>query len=224
MIARAYTLGISRREFARLDGCSEGRVRQGISEGRLPVLADDSLDKALVGTAWREHNAARGANPAEPGKRKRKRPADAYPAPPTHGNGTHAKGDAAASVDEALRLFEQQAAAVTERVLNGASYSDALRIKENYLALLRQLEYSIKSGAVIDLVAAEQTAFDLFRGVRDAWLNWPARVAPLVAADLDFEDVDRLGAVLASHVHEQLAMLGEPQIEFGHTDSAGAQD
>jgi hypothetical protein len=83
----------------------------------------------------------------------------------------HAKTDTAASVDEALRLFEQQAAAVAERVLQGASYWDALRIKENYLALLRHLEYSIKAGAVIDLAAAEQTLFDLFRGVRDAWLN-----------------------------------------------------
>ncbi len=211
MIARAYKLGISRRDFARLDRCSEGRVRQAISEGRLPVLADDSLDKALVGTAWRKGNTTREASPAEGSKHAGKRPADAKA---THDKATHAKAGTAASVDEALRLFEQQAAAVTERVLNGATYADALRIKENYLALLRQLEYSIKAGAVIDLAAAEQTIFDVFRGIRDAWLNWPARVAPLIAADLDFEDVDRLATVLAAHVHDQLAGLGEPQYTF----------
>jgi hypothetical protein len=213
MIARAYSLGISRREFARLDGCTETRVRQAIAEGRLSVLADDSLDRALVGTAWREGNTKGNT------KRERKRRTHAKPAPPhtksEDAKPAHAKTKTVASVDEALRLFEQQAAAVTERVLQGATYADALRIKENYLALLRQLEYSIKAGAVIDLAEAEQTVFGLFRGVRDAWLNWSARVAPLIAADLDYEDVDRLGAVLAAHVNSQLASLGEPQIEFG---------
>jgi hypothetical protein len=181
-------VGVSLREFARRDACSEGLVRRAIAEGRLSALADGSIDPALAGTKWRKSTM-----------------------------GAHA--DAAASVDEALRQFEQQATAVTERVLQGASYSDALRIKENYLALLRQLEYSIKAGAVIDLTAAEHTVFDLFRAERDAWLNWPARVAPLIAADLDFEDVERLGAVLATHVQTQLAGLGEPQYTFGRGEA-----
>lgn len=220
MIARAYRLGVSRREFARLDGCSESRVRQGIAEGRLPVLADDSLDKALAGTGWREGNTQRARGGADPDRRPRVRRDDAQLG---DAQTTHAPGETAAKVDEALRAFERQAAAVTERVLKGASYADALRIKENYLALLRQLEYSIKSGAVIDLADAEQTIFESFRGVRDAWLNWPSRISALIAADLDYEDVERLGAVLTAHVREQLATLGEPEIAFGRTDSAGAQ-
>ncbi|WP_277187665.1 hypothetical protein [Caballeronia sp. BR00000012568055] len=204
-------MGVSLREFARLDGCDDKLVRRGIGEGRLSTFPDGSIDPALAGTAWRKSNAQRGANP--PGANRRTKAA-------TNADTSAANADTRASVDEALRLFEQQAAAVTERVLNGASYSDALRIKENYLALLRQLEYSIKSGAVIDLAEAEQTVFDLFRGVRDAWLNWPARVAPLIAADLDFEDVERLGDVLVAHVRSQLLTLGEPDIQFRRPVSA----
>ncbi len=223
-------MGVSMRAFARLDGCDEKLVRRAIEERRLAPFPDGSLDPALAGTPWRKSNMAAGANPPGANRRtagtKRRTAAavtrtaiaaaskhDADKAAPG-ADTTRPNADTAASVDEALRLFEQQAAAVTERVLNGASYSDALRIKENYLALLRQLEYSIKAGAVIDLAAAEETVFELFRGVRDAWLNWPARVAPLIAADLDFEDVDRLGVVLASHVHDHLASIGEPQYTF----------
>lgn len=220
-------MGVSLREFARLDGCNDRLVRRGIEQGRLPAYPDGTVDAALAGTAWRKSNAASAANPSGANRRTAKGNADTAARAdkrPRNADKATQHADTAASVDEALRMFEQQAAAVTERVLNGASYADALRIKENYLALLRQLEYSIKSGAVIDLADAEQTAFEIFRGVRDAWLNWPARVAPLIAADLDYDDIDRLGVVLAAHVHDQLAMLGEPQIDFAGSDGAGAQD
>jgi hypothetical protein len=186
---------ISASEFARRAGCDVKQVRRAIQRGALSRGDDERLDAAQLTTTWRRANRR------------------------TTQRGAKVSQDTATSVDLALRLFEQQAAAVTERVLQGASYSDALRIKENYLSLLRQLEYSIKAGAVIDLTNAEQTVFNLFRGVRDAWLNWPARVAPLIAADLDFEDVDRLGAVLTAHVQVQIASLGEPQYTFGRGEN-----
>jgi hypothetical protein len=73
--------GVSLREFTHHDGCSEGFVRRGVSEGCLSAFSDASLDQRLAGTAWRKP-------------------------------------------------------------------------KENYLALLRQLECSIKSLAMIDLMDA----------------------------------------------------------------------
>lgn len=186
---------ISASEFARRAGCDVRQIRRAIKRGTLVRGEDEKLDATQLANNWRRAN-------------RRTNRCDAK-----------VSQDTSANVDQALRQFEQQAAAITERVLDGASYSDALRIKENYLALLRQLEYSIKAGAVIDLTAAEQTVFELFRGERNAWLNWPARVAPLIAADLDFEDVERLGAVLATHVQTQLAGLGEPQYTFGRGEA-----
>jgi len=221
MIAKAKRVGVSLREFARLDGCDEKLVRRAIEENRLTPYRDGSLDPSLAGSAWRKTNARRNTNPT--GANWRSADAAATPAAAftvsTGADSLTANADTPASVNEALRLFEKQAAEVTERVLQGASYSDALRIKENYLALLRQLEYSIKAGSVIDLAAAEQTVFDLFRGERDAWMNWPARIAALMAADLDFEDTDRLGLVLAAHVQHHLAALGEPQYEFQRSEN-----
>ena len=49
-------IGISLREFARRDGCSDMAVRKAIKEGHLHKLSDGSLDPDLVGTGWRASN------------------------------------------------------------------------------------------------------------------------------------------------------------------------
>ncbi|WP_233872458.1 hypothetical protein [Paraburkholderia adhaesiva] len=168
-------------------------VRRAIEAGRLSVLADGSLDPALVGTAWRKGNAQTAANSSR--------------------QNANSDDDAAATVDEALRLFEAQAAAVTERVLNGASYADALRIRESYNALLKQLEYATRAGSLIELSVAQNVLFESFRLQRDSWINWPARVAPLIAADMGIEDIEALADALSNHVRAQLSALGEPSGE-----------
>ena len=71
---------------------------------------------------------------------------------------------------------------------------EAARVRENYMALL----------------AAEEILFNAFRQQRDAWMNWPSRVAPLMAADLDVP-ADRMTEVLIEHVHKHISVLGEPE-------------
>jgi hypothetical protein len=48
--------GISRRAFAKRDGCSETLVRRALRNGHLFALDDGSLDPAFAGTGWREGN------------------------------------------------------------------------------------------------------------------------------------------------------------------------
>ncbi|WHP82374.1 hypothetical protein [Edwardsiella anguillarum] len=95
---------------------------------------------------------------------------------------------------------------------NGAELSldEARRVKENYLALLTKLEFQQKDGQLIEMAAAEEVLFNAFRQQRDAWLNWPSRVAPLMAADLDVP-ADRMTEVLIEHVHKHISVLGEPE-------------
>ncbi|MBJ9163385.1 hypothetical protein I5485_13195 [Citrobacter farmeri] len=90
------------------------------------------------------------------------------------------------------------------------SREEAARIRENYMALLAKLQYEKDSGQTIELVAAEEVLFNSFRQQRDAWLNWPSRVAPLIAADLDVP-ADRMTEVLIEHVHKHISVLGEPE-------------
>lgn len=92
-------------------------------------------------------------------------------------------------------------------------YAAALEKKENYLALLRELEYEEKSGQKVDLEVAERELFTAARASRDAWLNWPAHVGPLIAADLGLE-ADKVTEVLTAHVHKHVEQLGEPDAQF----------
>ncbi len=103
---------------------------------------------------------------------------------------------------------------VAERIMmtTGATMSldEARRVKENYLALLAKLEYQQKEGELVGLAEAKEVLFTCSRQSRDAWMNWPARVAPLMAADLDIA-ADRMTEVLTEHVHKQISLLGEPE-------------
>ena len=90
------------------------------------------------------------------------------------------------------------------------SREEAARVRENYMALLAKLQYEKDSGQTIELVAAEEVLFNAFRQQRDAWLNWPSRVAPLMAADLDVP-ADRMTEVLIENVHKHISVLGEPE-------------
>lgn len=68
-------------------------------------------------------------------------------------------------------------------------------------------------GALVELETAEAVLFDTARAARDAWLNWPAKIGPLLAADLGLE-ADRVVEALTPHVQQQLEELGEPVPDF----------
>ncbi len=96
------------------------------------------------------------------------------------------------------------------------SREEASRVKENYLALLTKLEFEKEDGQLIELSVAEAVLFSAFREQRDAWMNWPSRVAPLMAADLDVP-ADRMTEVLIEHVHKHISGLGEPEFNTDET-------
>lgn len=105
----------------------------------------------------------------------------------------------------AVRILGSEGATMT--------LDEARRVKENYLALLHQLDYERKSGELVELAVAETILFDQARASRDAWLNWPTRIGPLVAADLSLE-VDRVVVTLTDYVHQHLRQLGQPETEI----------
>ncbi len=191
--------GISIREFARRESVSDTLVRKALKLNRLAAFEDGSLNPALVGSNWREGNA-KSANPANP---------NANPVVRTSGKGSHCANplpiDGETLEEEAARLLESGGEASHD-------YAEALRRKENYLALLRQLEYEKKSGSLVELEVAEKILFEQARASRDAWLNWPTRVGPLLAADLGLE-ADRVVGALTEYVHKHISQLGEPEIE-----------
>ena len=91
------------------------------------------------------------------------------------------------------------------------------------MALLRRLEYEQKSGSLVEMSVAQNVVFELCREQRDAWLAWPAKVAPFIAMQFAIDDVDRLTNTLTAHVHQQLAELGEPEARFDASEGRPAQ-
>ena len=61
---------------------------------------------------------------------------------------------------------------------------------------------------LVDRAKAVAQVFRLARDERDAWVNWPARVAAMIAAELEV-DPHQLHTVLERHVRNHLAELAE---------------
>jgi len=154
--------GISIREFARREDCDDKLVRRGIQQGRLVTLPDGTIDPALVGSSWRKTNRRR---------------------PPVANAEVRAAEMAAQPGPELpqLEAMDAATAAVVKSLVAESpllSILDAERLKENYLARLRQLEYDQKSGRVVlveDVTAAVGKKFADVRSKLDAI---PAKVAP----------------------------------------------
>lgn len=94
------------------------------------------------------------------------------------------------------------------------NYNRARSVRESFSASLLQLEYKRKSGMLVDREVAERILFEAGRSLRDAWMSFPARVAPLLAAELGLSDSDALQVALHRHVVEQVTMLGDGHADF----------
>jgi hypothetical protein len=176
--------GISIREFARRDGVSDTLVHQALKAGHLEKFPDGSMDPDLVGSAWRLGNRTNDANAKAAAKpfantiRKDETPEDA-----------------------ADRIVNDEGRAPH-------SLAEAERIKENYLAMLRQLEYDQKSGAVVAADDVAQAVAGEYAVVRNRLLSIPAEVAPRVAILKSAEEVQAFLAKEVAKVLEGLTLDG----------------
>ncbi|HGV9335267.1 hypothetical protein [Raoultella terrigena] len=184
-------------DFARLHGVSRKTVTMWKSRGWLIMSGDDidvSASNAQLEKYRKTINRTGKENKVVPIKK------NSMPSPPKE-----------EAVDEGA---DPSLESIARELLleNGAELSldEARRIKENYLALLTKLEFQQKDGQLIEMTIAEEVLFNAFRQQRDAWLNWPSRVAPLMAADLGVP-ADRMTEVLIEHVHKHISVLGEPE-------------
>ena len=150
-------LGVSIREFARRSGCDEKQVRRGIASGKLKVQEDGSLDPDLVGSGWRRPTKATRAN------------AD--------------KNKTSANLSASL-LCDEAPAVVAARIVTQAAallpLSEAIQMKENYNALLKQLEYDKESGLVVMADAVLKEVGEEYAKVRTRILAIPSEQAPRI--------------------------------------------
>lgn len=99
------------------------------------------------------------------------------------------------------------------------SRSEAERIKENYLALLRQIEYDRESQQVVPISAVVQAVAEEYGKVRARLLNVAAKVSPRAAVLRTPEEVKALIDEEVNLALEELTIdrydSGEVQKRFG---------
>jgi hypothetical protein len=181
----------SNRELARQLGVSETAVRRAEKAGRIKREADGSWELAKVRAAWTSNTDQAQQRPARSGRATGNR-RTLKPVPEA----------AVGAVRDTLREHGEPVSA------GGMTFMQARTANEVLKAQERRLRLQQMKGELVDRAKAVAQVFKLARDERDAWVNWPARVAAIMAAEIEV-DAHKLHTVLERHVGDHLAELAE---------------
>ena len=192
-------MGLSRRKYATHRGVSEKAVRKAIAAGRSTVEADGTIDPAKADQQW-----AAQTDPAM----QRGRSAGTGTAATAHAATKPVPKSALRAVDETLR----DAGAAPEAG-GEVSFLRARMANEVLKAQTARVRLQKMKDELVDRTSATAMVFDLARRERDAWLNWPSRVAANMAAELGV-DPHMTEQVLDKYLRQHLADMAEIEIEL----------
>ena len=193
--------GMSERQYAAHVGLSRGAIQKAKAAGRLVLHEDGSIDAAAS-----DRMRAKATDPSK----TRKAPAPKMKPVPEA---------AVSAVGDTLRE-QGMAAPVTG---GGTTFLQAKTAHEVLKAQERRIRLAKLKGELVDRDRATALVFRLAREERDAWVNWPARVAALMAAELTVSCSEAVGhevtietaamqKVLEAHVRAHLEELAQPRI------------
>jgi hypothetical protein len=182
--------GMSERQYAAHAGVSRGAVQKARAAGRLVLLPDGSIDARA--------SDIRRAAATDPSKQRARssKPARLKPVPEA----------ALGSVRETLK--EQGLPSG-----GNVTFVQARTAHEIAKAHLARLRLQRVKGELVDRARATALVFRLAREERDAWVNWPARIAALMAAELSVE-AHAVQKVLEAHVRAHLTELADMRPDF----------
>jgi hypothetical protein len=182
----------SNRELARQLGVSETAVRRAEKAGRIGRDADGSWDLTKVQAAWSSNTDP--SQQRRPPGRGQSRPVRTAMKPVPEA--------AVGAVRETLRESGEPVSAGGMTFVQARTANEVLKAQERRVRLQRM------KGELVDRAKAVAQVFKLARDERDAWVNWPARVAAVMAAELEV-DPHKLHTILERQVREHLAELVE---------------
>ena len=184
----------SKRKLAEALGVSETPVRKALAAGRIARDPDGGFDIARVKRQWAGNTDAAQQRPtAKAGLR---------PVPAA----------ALASVRETLRESGDPGGA-EPIAAGGPSFLQARTANAVLKAQERKLRLARLKGELIDRARATAQVFTMARQERDAWVQWPPRVAADLAAELGLE-THAVQTALEAAVKAQLAELSELKPRF----------
>jgi hypothetical protein len=178
--------GMSERQYAAHAGLSRGAIQKAKASGRLVLFPDGSIDATT--------SDRRRGETTDPSKTRKPPTPKLKPVPET----------AVAAIGDTLR--EQGLAAPI--VGGGTTFLQARTANEVLKAQERRLRLQKLKGELIERARATGLVFRIAREERDSWVNWPARSAALMAAELGVEPV-AMQKALEKHVRAHLDELGQ---------------
>jgi len=181
----------SNRELARQLGVSETAVRRAEKAGRIRREADGAWDLATVKAAWASNTDQAQQRPPRSSEAT-DRLRTMKPVPEA----------AVGAVRETLREHGEPVSAGGMTFMQARTANEVLKAQERRVRLQRM------KGELVDRAKAVAQVFKLARDERDAWVNWPARVAAMMAAELEV-DPHRLHTALERQVRAHLNQLAE---------------
>lgn len=191
-------MGLSRRAYARHRGVAENAVRKAIASGRITLEPDGTIDPEKADRDW-----ASRTDPAQ------QRGAHAPSAPKVSREPFHDKAVSRAAVDAVQKTLRESG----EKAEGDLTFLRARTANEVIKAQERSVRLAKIKGELVDRARAVTAVFALARRERDAWVQWPARAAALMANELHV-DPHAMETVLDKHVRRHLAELSEFRVEL----------
>jgi hypothetical protein len=191
-------MGLSRRAYARHRGVAENAVRKAIASGRITLEPDGTIDPEKADRDW----AAR-TDPSQ------QRGPHAPSAPKASRESVQGKAVPRAALDAVQKTLRESG----ENSEGDVTFLRARTANEVIKAQERSVRLAKIKGELVDRARAVATVFGLARRERDAWVQWPARVAALMAAELQV-DPHQMETVLEKHVRRHLAELSDVRVEL----------
>ena len=176
-------MGLSIRAYARHRGVSHVAVKKAIDSGRITPESDGTIEPNRADLEWAQNTVST------------RKPTPAKTAP-------------AAVESPRARVMEPAEPAAPVLSTGGTSLLQARTVNEVVKAQTNKVRLAQLKGDLVDRSQAIAHVFRLARTERDAWLNWPARIAAQMAAKLE-SDAHELHVAIESAVRDHLIELGE---------------
>jgi hypothetical protein len=168
----------TRAQYARHRGVNASSVTVALKTGRIGLTPAGKIDFEEADRQWDLNTDAAFIR-----KRRGTPPASVGPPGPAE--------PAEAPVDGTARNFA-----------NARAAHEVTKVRISQLRLQRM------RGELVDKNRATITIYNLAKRERDAWLNWPARVAATMAAEINAEP-HTVQAILSTYVRQHLSELSE---------------
>ena len=202
-------MGVSRRSYAAQRGVSEAAVRKAIATGRITTLPDGTIDPGRADSEWGAQT-----DPAKQRGQQARLMALETAAGTTRATAATKPVPQAALKAVADTLREAGTEPGPGEATGGeVSFLRARMANEVLKAQTAKVRLEKMKAEVIDRARATAMVFDLARRERDAWLNWPPRVAANMAAELGV-DAHRMEQVLDMYLRANLTDMAEVKIEL----------